>query len=54
MKNTQTKQASTKDNRNVRIGGMSPVFDKKAARKRKIESTKDSGRVRIGGMSPNF
>jgi len=54
MKNTQSKKPSTKDNGNVRIGGMSPVFDEKAAPKRKIESTKDSGRVRIGAMSPSF
>jgi hypothetical protein len=54
MKHTQAKQPSTKDNKNVRIGTMSPVFDKKKNSTRKNESTKDSGRVRIGTMSPLF
>ncbi|MCP4876667.1 MAG: hypothetical protein GY896_14505 [Gammaproteobacteria bacterium] len=54
MKPTQAKKPSTKDNKNVRIGTMSPVFDEKTNPKRKNTSTKDSGRVRIGTMSPLF
>ena len=54
MKHTQTKQSSTKDSKNVRIGTMSPIFEKKSDPKPKNESSKDSGRVRIGTMSPLF
>lgn len=54
MKKTQTKQRSTKDNNKVRIGTMSPVYDKKTDPKSTVKSTRDSGRVRIGTMSPTF